>query len=404
MLSLNPKLLTRRFLSHLGASTSTPLGLAISAFFILFTVIGLSGCGEKSLATTPEKDVPTSTAAPLTIPVLALATRDTVLLREYVADVQAARNVEIRARVEGYLQKIFVDEGQRVKKNQPLFQIDATLYRTQLAKARAERENAQAQARVARLELDRVNLLVAKNIISATEEAVALAKLHAAEAGISEARAHETAAAQHLAYALVKAPFDGVIDRIPLKVGSVIEDGTLLTTASDVADVVAYFSVSESEYLEYQKTRLRDPATANKSAHLILADGAEYPLVGVIETVDTEFEATTGSISFRARFPNPNGLLKHGATGKVRLTNIERQALLVPQQAVFELQDRTCVYVVGADNRVTTRAFKPEARLGAYYVVDTGLKAGERIAVEGIQSLRDDERITPRAVSFNRLK
>ena len=370
-----------------------PLALLVTAGLLA----GLSGCGEKSLAAdgTPADAVKT-VAAPLTVPVLTLTTRDTLLRREYVADIQATRNVEVRARVEGYLQKIFVDEGQRVTAGQPLFQIDAAPYEVQLAKARAERENAQAQARVARLELERVQLLVAKSIISQTEEAVALAKVHAAEAGIAEARAHEAAARQHLTYTLIRAPFAGVINRIPLKVGSVVEDGTLLTTASDLADVFAYFAVGENEYLEYQKTRLRDPATANKEAHLLLADGAEYPLAGLIETVETEFEATTGSISFRARFPNPKGLLRHGATGKVRLTNRERDAILVPQKAVFDQQDRSCVYVIDQKNRVTLRAFRPEARLGPYYVVESGLAAGERIAVEGIQMLKDGERVQPK--------
>ena len=114
--------------------------------------------------------------------------------------------------------------------------------------------------------------------------------------------------------------------------------------------------------------------------------------------VESEFEATTGSISFRARFPNPKGLLRHGATGKVRLTNTERNAVLVPQKAVFEQQDRSCVYVVDAQNRVTLRAFRPETRLGPYYLVDSGLNAGERIAVEGIQALKDGERVQPKAV------
>ena len=368
------------------------------ALLALLLAAGLSGCGEKSHAADTADAADIAAAGPLAVPVLTLTARDTLLRREYVADVQATRNVEVRARVEGYLKKIFVDEGQRVSEGQPLFQIDPAPYEVQLAKARAERENAEAQARVARLELERVRLLVEKNIIGKTEQAVALAKVHAAEAGIAQARAHEAAARQHLTYTLVRAPFAGVIDRIPLKVGSVVEDGTLLTTASDVADVFAYFSVGENEYLEYQKTRLRDPATANKAAHLVLADGAEYPLAGVIETVESEFEATTGSISFRARFPNPKGLLRHGATGKVRLTNTERNAVLVPQKAVFEQQDRSCVYVVDAQNRVTLRAFRPETRLGPYYLVDSGLNAGERIAVEGIQALKDGERVQPKAV------
>ena len=365
----------------------------------------LASCGNSHADNGTDAANPAA-STDMTVPVLTLTARDTILRHEYVADIQARRNVEIRARVEGYLQRIFVDEGQRVTKDQPLFQIDAAPYRTQLAKARAERENAQAQARVAELELERVKILVKKDIISKTEQAVAVAKLHAAEATIAEARAHEAAAQQMLTYTIVKAPFAGVIDRIPLKVGSVVEDGTLLTTASDLADVFAYFAVSEDEYLEFQKTRMRPgtTATANRAAQLVLADGSEYALPGVIETAESEFEATTGSISFRARFPNPKGLLMHGSTGQVSLTNIESNAILIPQRAVFDLQDRSCVYVIDKDNRATTRAFKPEARLGAFYIVASGLEVGERIAVEGIQNLRDNERVVPRPVRLRQLQ
>ncbi len=337
------------------------------------------------------------------VPVTTLRARDTVMRHEYVADIQAVRNVEIRARVEGYLKQIFVDEGQTVRKDQPLFQIDDAPYRTQLARARAERHNAEAQTRVARLELTRVRLLVEKNIIVQTEMEVAQAKLAAAQANVEQARAAETVAEQHLTYTLVRAPFDGIVDRIPLKMGSLIAEGTLLTITSDLSAIYAYFSVSEAEYLEYRKARLQDSARAANQAHLVLANGTEYPLSGRIETVGGEFESTTGSISFRSRFANPNRLLKHGATGKVRITNTEHAAVLVPQKAAFDIQDKTYVYVLDERNRVKMRAFKPEARLGRYYLVGEGLKPGDRVVVEGVQSLRDGAQVTPRVVAMSQL-
>jgi multidrug efflux system membrane fusion protein len=329
-----------------------------------------------------------------------LVARDTVLTREYVADIQAVRNVEVRARVKGYLEKMYVDEGQLVKKGQPLFHISDAEYRTRLARLQAARSNATAQARVASLELDRVRMLTEKNIISKTELDVALAKLKAAEASVAEARSAEANAALMLSYTLVRAPFDGVVNREPMKVGSLVDDGTLLTTVSDAAAVFAYFNVSEAEYLEFVKTRARDSARSTNQVRLVLADGSLYAPHGKIETVESQFQASTGAIAFRARFANSKGLLKHGATGKVRLASTVADALLVPQKAVFEQQDKNYVYVVDAQGLVRQKNFVPQSRLAAFYVVKSGLQPGEHIVCEGIQDLRDGTRITARPITM----
>ncbi|TGE29404.1 efflux RND transporter periplasmic adaptor subunit [Hymenobacter metallicola] len=356
----------------------------------------LTGCGQG-------KADPGSTAAvepPQALPVMRLVARDTVLTREYVADIQAVRNVEVRARVKGYLEKIYVDEGQLVKKGQPLFRISDAEYRTRLARLRAARSNAAAQARVASLELDRVRMLTEKNIISKTELDVALAKLRAAEASVAEARSAETNAALMLSYTLVRAPFDGVVNREPMKEGSLVDDGTLLTTMSDARSVFAYFNVSEAEYLEFIKTRARDSARSTNQARLLLADGSRYAPPGKIETVESQFQASTGAIAFRARFPNLKGVLKHGATGKVSLANTVHDALMVPQKAVFEQQDKNYVYVVDERGTVHQKNFVPQSRLAAFYVVKSGLQPGERIVCEGIQDLRDGANITARPVTL----
>ncbi|SNC64848.1 membrane fusion protein, multidrug efflux system [Hymenobacter gelipurpurascens] len=359
--------------------------------------LGLSGCGANSQAenTKPE--------APPTLPVAQLVARDTVLSHEYVADIQAVRNVEIRARVEGFLEQIYVDEGKPVRKGQLLFRINDAPYKTQLSQARAVLGSAKAQAQVAKLELSRVQLLTAKNIISKTELDVAQAKYCAAQAQIDEARSAETAAALSLSYTQVRAPFDGVINRIPLKMGSVIEDGTLLTTVSDTRAVYAYFNVSEAEYLEYTRNGQQDSARSTNNARLVLADGSTYNVKGKIETVEGQFQANTGSIAFRARFDNPDKLLRHGASGKVRITNTVSDAVLVPQKAVFEIQDKNYVFLVDNAGKVQQHEFKPKTRLATYYLVASGLKPGQRVVCEGTQDLRNGAQITPRMVTLSSL-
>ncbi|UOR06548.1 efflux RND transporter periplasmic adaptor subunit [Hymenobacter aerilatus] len=356
----------------------------------------LGSCSEKSQADTTKSEVPK-------VPVVQLAPRDTILHHDYVADIEAVRNVDVRARVPGFLEHIYVDEGQVVKKGQPLFRINASEYKERVASSAAAVRNAQAQEQVAELELNRVQMLVKKNIIASSELDVAQAKLRAAQSTVQEARATRANASLNLSYTLIKAPFDGIIDRIPLKTGSLVDNGTLLTSVSDQGAVYAYFNVAENEYLEYAKARQRNTRTSSDSVTLLLADGTTYRHGGRIETLEGEFEETTGSIAFRARFPNPEGLLKHNASGRVRLQNAVKDALLVPQRAVFETQDKNYVFVVGPNSKIRQQAFTPQARLSDFYIVKAGLKPGERIVYEGVQDLRDGNTIQAQPVAMKTL-
>ncbi|WP_343743726.1 efflux RND transporter periplasmic adaptor subunit [Chitinophaga sp.] len=336
------------------------------------------------------------------LPVTSLVVKDTILHRTYVTDIQAVQNVEIRARVSGFLDKIYVDEGQEVKKGQLLFGINDAEYSAELTKAKAVLSNMVAEAKSASLELERVKMLVEKKVIAASELEVAQARLAAAQAKIDEARSAESNAAMRLSYTSIRAPFDGIIDRIPLKKGSLISEGALLTTVSDTREVYAYFNVSETEYLQYSKAIAKGDNSYNQ-VQLVLADGSDYPNVGKIETMESEFEENTGSIAFRARFSNPAKLLKHGASGKVRLTTEMDSAIIIPQKAVFEMQDKNYVFVVDASNKVTMRNFVPQARFSHFYIVKSGLKPGERIVCEGVRNIRDGVQIAPRTVSMDSL-
>jgi RND family efflux transporter MFP subunit len=352
----------------------------------------LSGCGKGQAETTKEAE-----DAPPQVPVVALSTTDQRLYHEHVADIQAERNVEVRAKVRGFLEQIFVDEGKFVKKGQPLFRIQPSEYQNQLARAQAAETGAEAEVASAKVQLERVQLLVGKNIIAKTETDLAMANLRTAQSHVAEARARQSTARLNLGYTLVRAPFDGVINRIPLKVGSLIEETTLLTTVSDLSQVFAYFEVPESEYLEITRLRQEHPEQSRSDTiALMLADNSRYAYPGYIETSEGEIDENTGSIAFRARFDNPQHLLKHGATGRVRLTNVVSDALLVPQKAVFEIQDKSYVYVIDSNNVAHTRSFVPGNRTGNHYVVKSGLKPGERVVYEGTQEVKDGQKVVPR--------
>ncbi|MDQ2795066.1 MAG: efflux RND transporter periplasmic adaptor subunit [Bacteroidota bacterium] len=350
----------------------------------------LSGCSA---------DGKSPTAAALDVlPVVTMKASEQELFHDYVADVQAVRNVEVRAQVSGFLEHIYVDEGRPVKKGELLFRLNATAYQHRLSQAQAALISAEAQASAARLERGRVQQLVAKQIVAKTDLDLANSKVQDASGRVAEARAGVASARTSLEYTLIRAPFDGIIDRIPLKMGSVVEEGTLLTSVSDLHEVYAYFNVGEGEYLQYVKARQRHPDRHSDSVRLTLADGSIYPQEGRIETTESEFNPNTGSLAFRARFANPQRMLKHGASGRIRLTNTLPTALLLPQRAVFEIQDKNYVYVVDKANNVHRRNFVPQTRTGDFYVVSTGLQPGDRVVYEGVAGLKDGQKITPRPV------
>jgi len=363
--------------------------------WLIAIVIALSNTGCSSYGAQEAKQ------DTLQLPVLTLSGRDTVLQTAYVADIQAVKNVEIRARVKGFLEAIYVDEGKMVKKGQLLFRINDDEYRTTLSKAHAALQNAEAAARATQLEVERVQLLVDRHVVVPSELEVAKARLAADKAAIEEARSAVTSAENHLSYTSVRAPFDGLIDRIPLKPGSLIDEGTLLTSLSDISAMFAYFSFPENEYLQYQRTKELSPQKSSDSVKLVLADGSNYPYHGKIETVEGEIEQTTGSIDFRARFPNPQQLLRHGATAKLYISTRADNVLLVPQRSVFDIQDKSYVYLVGADNKLRMQSFVPLTRFSHYYIVKQGLQPADRILYEGAQNVREGMIIKPRPANVN---
>ncbi len=367
----------------------------------LFYIISLPLCGLISCSSSFSKDKAMDEVPE--IPVIAISQRDTMINTAYVANIQAFQNTEIRSRIHAFLEDILVDEGRPVNKGQALFQLSTSELVIGEAKAQANVDISLAEAKTAELEVERVNILVNKKVITQIELDLAKARLKAAEAKVREARAIADEAKLKKGYTIIRAPFDGIINRLPLKKGSLIDEGTMLTSITDIRSVFAYFSVSENEYLRFNRIKNRDNRGFD-SVSLELSDGSAYKYAGIIETMNGEIDPSTGSLTFRARFANPQGLLKHGATGKVVLQADVNNSLLVPQKSTFEIQDRSYVFIVDKNNVIRQRAFEYTTRLGEYYLVKSGLKKGDQIVYEGIQNLREGTRIKAKVISMAALQ
>jgi membrane fusion protein (multidrug efflux system) len=301
---------------------------------------------------------------------------DTSFVKEYVSQIRSVRNIEIRAQEKGFLENIYVDEGRFVKAGQLLFRIMPKMYEAELQKAEAE-------VRAEEIELQNTSALVEKNIVSKNEQALAQAKL-------DHAKAEMTLAKLHLSFTEIRAPFDGIIDRIPKKLGSLIDEGELLTTLSDNSNMFAYFNVSEPEYLNYE-ANTKDHG--NTKVNLLLANGTTLPYKGEVETIESEFDNETGNIAFRAKFPNSNGLLRNGETGKVLMTVPFKNALIIPQKATYEIQDKIYVFVVNKNNVLESKQISIAGRLPDLFIVESGLSEGDKILLEGVQKVKDNDKI-----------
>ncbi|HVD96957.1 MAG TPA: efflux RND transporter periplasmic adaptor subunit [Cytophagaceae bacterium] len=353
--------------------------LMLTYIGVIFSVL-ITGCSFSNKNETKVRD-----KYQVTYPI----TVDTSYNIDYVSDIHSIKNIEIRARVKGYIEAIHVDEGKPVKKGQVIFSISKQEYQEEVLKANANLKNAIAEAKAAELELQNVKLLVAKNVVSKTEMEMAQARLDAFNAKIEEAKSHAVSAQLKLSFTEIRAPFDGVIDRIPNKVGSLVDEGTLLTTLSDNHEVYAYFNVSEKEYLEFQHDENKRASSSHDEVSLILANNKEHAYKGNVETVEGEIDNETGSIAFRARFPNPDKILKHGSSGKIRLRHTLHNAIVIPQKSTLEIQDKVYVFVVDNQGKVKMKNFVPKMRIPHLYILESGLSTTDKIIYEGIQDVKD---------------
>lgn len=301
---------------------------------------------------------------------------DTSIVKEYVCQIHSIRHIELRAMEKGYLQKINVDEGQKVRKGQAMFQIMPNIYQAELQKAKAE-------GNVASIEYKNTKLLADSKVVSPNELALSKAKFDKANAEIN-------LAATHLGFTNIKAPFDGVIDHLLAREGSMLEEGELLTSLSDNSKMWVYFNVPEAEYLNYIVSADK---SKKQKVNLLMANNLVFNQPGIVETIEGEFNNETGNIAFRATFPNPNGILRHGETGTILMTIPLKNALLIPQKSTFEVLDKRYVFVIDKNGVVRQREITIGESLENLFVIKKGLNANDHILLDGIRLVKDKDKI-----------
>lgn len=327
-----------------------------------------------------------------------LETQSATLNTDYPASIQGQQNIEIRPRVEGYIEKIYVDEGAVVKAGQPLFKINAPEYEQQVRTATASIKSAQAAVSSAKLAVNKVRPLVEKEIISKYELESAEYNYESAMATLAQANASLVNAKTNLGYTTVTSPVNGVVGSIPFRLGSLVSSNNAepMTTVSSIGNVYAYFAMNEKVLLNFTQSSgtLAQKIKQLPAVSLLLSDGSAYGEKGHIETVNGLINTETGSVNIRARFPNPKGIIRSGSSTTVRIPTEVKDGILVPQSATFELQDKMFAVTVGKDGVTkNVNITVLENNAGNYYVVSSGLKAGDQIVLEGVASLKDGSQI-----------
>ncbi|WP_422931538.1 efflux RND transporter periplasmic adaptor subunit [Singulisphaera sp. PoT] len=302
---------------------------------------------------------------------------DIVINQQYVCQIHSQQHINVRALDSGYLRKINVREGQAVKEGDVMFKIVPILYEAKLDAETAE-------ANLAQLEYNFTKKLSEQKVVSPNEVQLLQAKLAKANAKAKLARAE-------LDFTDVKAPFNGIIDRLHEQLGSLIKEGDILTTLSDNSLMWVYFNVPEARYLEYMSAVGKHEE--NQGIELILANGSKFNQLGKIGAIEAKFNNMTGNIAFRADFPNPDGLLRHGQTGTVSLHRTAHDAIVIPQRATFEILDKRFVFVVDKDNKAHQQEISIQNEMDDIFVVNKGVKVTDKIVLEGIRQIHDGDKL-----------
>lgn len=364
----------------------------IKVILLAIVAIALASCSSE-----PQ----TAAAPPPSLPVTTINTTTETTYQEYPAAIEGVVNVEVRPQVSGALDKVFVDEGAYVNAGQPLFKINEQPFRAALNNALASQHAAEGALANARLEIEKFTPLVQNKVISDYQLNAAKAAYDIAKANIEQAKANVATAKINLGYTLIKAPVSGYIGRLLKKQGSLVSptDVQELTQLSDVHDVHVYFSLSEKDFVafkeQYPGTTLKDKIQHLPLVTLLLSDNSAYAKQGKIDMIDGQFDKTTAAITIRASFANPDGLLRAGNTGKVRLGLQHKDALAVPESATIEMQDKVFVFTVADSNKVEKHPITIVGKSGDNYLVKDGVKAGDRIVLSGIDHLQEGAVISP---------
>jgi membrane fusion protein (multidrug efflux system) len=367
---------------------------AIMSLLSLVTILSFSGCGGS-----PKMQV----AAPVvqTLPVVAVTNSSETTYIDYPAAIEGAVDLEIRPQVSGSLDQIFVNEGAQVSKGQTLFKINQQPFKEALNNAKASLMSAKAAQLNAQLEIDKLTPLVANKVVSEYQLKSAKATFESATANVEQAKAAVSTANINLGYTIIKAPVAGFVGRLPKKQGSLVSntDAAPLTLLSDAHEVHIYFSLSEEDFIgfntNYVGKSMSDRISHLPAVSLVLTDNTVYAQKGKIDMVDGQFDKSTGSISLRATFPNTQGLLRSGNTGRIRLGLVHADALVIPQSATVEMQDKIFVFTVADSNKVKKMPILISGKSGPNYLVKEGIKAGDQIVLSGLDRLKEGEVINP---------
>lgn len=360
-----------------------------SFFLFLFLTALLSSCAKGRKSVTPTDELP------LVYPVLTLTPQTATLQNIYPATIEGQQNIEIRPKIDGYIENIYVDEGATVKKGDPLFKIDAPQYEQEVRTAEAAIKIAEADISTAKMEVHKARTLVEKNIISKFELEAAEYKLASEQALLAQAQANLINAKTNVGYTLITSPVDGVVGTLPYKIGSLVTTNTPmpLTTVSDISNIFAYFSINEKQLLELSKDseeHLQFILTHMPPVELLLSNNTKFSEKGKVDATSGSINTATGSIRVRATFPNPQNRIRSGSSGTVVIPLRLDSALVVPQKATYEIQGAKFVYLITPENKaVSTPITVMDNSDGHFYVATEGLTAGDQIALEGLPSLHD---------------
>ncbi|PZP49641.1 MAG: efflux transporter periplasmic adaptor subunit [Pseudopedobacter saltans] len=366
--------------------------------FILSTLLAIAifqyGCSSTEASNTAAAPAPE-------LPVFTVSNTNNTVYQEIPASLEGKVNVEIRPQVEGFLDKIYVEEGAYVHQGQPLFHIDPRVYSQQLQNSNSALAAAKASMIKAKLEMDRLSPLVDAKVISPVQLQTAQQEYANAKALVAQASASVGNANINVGYTTIKAPVSGYIGRIPYKQGSLVSQTITqpLTIVSDVQEMYAYFSLSEPDFIafknKYQGNTLEEKVKNVPAVELVMADNSIYPQKGKVSLVEGQFDKTVGAITLRATFPNVGGLLRTGNTAKIRLPETLNGMILVPQESTFEIQDKVFVFAVGDSNKVESRPITISGQTAHYYFVSKGVNSGEKIVYVGTGNLHDGVQIKP---------
>ena len=353
--------------------------------FILSSLLLLS-CGE-------EKQAPTQAGGPAPFPVIEVPLRTVTGFSSYPVSIEGTINSAVRAKVPGYITDVLVDEGQKVNKGQTLFKLETEALSQDAGAARAN-------VNAAQVEVNKLKPLVEKNIISPVQ-------LETAKARLQQAKANYSSIAASIGYANIKSPVNGRVGAINFREGALISpnDPTPLTTVSDIDEVYAFFAMNETDYLNFLQNaegeNLQEKIENFPPVKLVLANGETYEYEGEIETVTGQIDPSTGTVSFRATFPNPKGILASGSSGKILIPKTYEDVPVVPESASYEQQGIVYVYQVKGDSLAVSTKIAVVDRVDNLIVVKDGISAGDEIVAQGIGKLRNNTPITPQPIAFD---